>query len=213
MHACMHAYIHTYIHTISSYVRDNNILTSFQSGFIPGDSTVNKLTYLYNTFSQALDDGKAVRVVCCDVSKAFDHVWHASLIHKLRAAGITESLLKWFVSYLENRRQPVVISGAQWERKYTHIGMQHGFILGPILFLLNINDTVTEIGSNIRLFADDTSLFIIVENPDTAAEVLNDKISVWPIDWLVKFSSSKNESFVVTRKTNKPVHPPVFYVK
>ena len=88
-----------------------------------------------------------------------------------------------------------------------------GSFLGLPLFLLYIKDIVTEIGSNIRLFADDTSLFIIVENPDTAAEVFNDdlhKISVWAINWLVKFNLSKNEILVVTRKTNKPVHPPVF---
>ena len=194
-----------------NHFRNNNIFTSFQSGFIPGDSTVNQLTYLCNTFCQALDDGKEVRVVFCIVSKAFDRVWHAGLVHKLRADGITGSLLKWFVSYLENRPEPVVISGEQSEWKYIHAGMPQGSNLGLLLFLLYINDIATEIGSNIRLFADETRLFIIVENPDTTAEILNDdlhKISVCAIDWLVKFSSSKNESFVVIRKTNKPVHPP-----
>ena len=57
-----------------------NLLSSLQSGFIPGDSTVNQLTYLYNTFCQALDVGKEVRVVFCDISKAFDRVWHAGLL-------------------------------------------------------------------------------------------------------------------------------------
>ena len=95
-----------------NHFRDNNILTVFQSGFMSGDSTVNQLTYLYNTFCQALDF-KEVKVVFCDVSKAFDRVWHAGLVHKLRAAGITVNPLKWFVSYLENRRQRVFISGIQ----------------------------------------------------------------------------------------------------
>ena len=98
--------------------------------------------------------------------------------------------MKWFASYLENRRQRVVISGAQSEWKYIHAGVPQGSISGPLLILLYINDIVTEIGSNIRLFADDTSLFFIVENPDTVAEILNDdlhKMSVWAIDWLVKY--------------------------
>ena len=69
--------------------RDNSILTSLQSGFIPGDSTVNQLTYLYNAFSQALDIGKEVRVVFCDISKAFDRVWHEGILKKLKAAGIS----------------------------------------------------------------------------------------------------------------------------
>ena len=59
-----------------------------QSGFIPGDSTVNQLTFLYNIFCRALDDGKEARVVFCDISKAFDRVWHAGLVHKLEAAGV-----------------------------------------------------------------------------------------------------------------------------
>lgn len=195
-----------------NHFRDNDILTSFQTGFIPGDSTVNQLTYLYNTFCQAIDDGKEVRVVFCDVSKAFDRVWHAGLIHKLRAAGVTGNLLN-LVSYLDNRRQRVVISGVHSEWNYISAGVPQGSILGPLLCLLYINDIVNEIGSNIRLFADDTSLFVIVENPDTAAEIIIDdmnKISIWAGKWLVKFNPAKNKSFVVTKKTNKPVHPPIF---
>ena len=149
---------------IYNHFRDNNILTSFQSGFIPGDSTVNQLTYLYNTFCQALDSGKEVRVVFCDISKAFDRVWHAGLIHKLKAAGISSDLLSWSVSYLANRKQRVVLPGTESNWNFIHAGVPQGSILGPLLFLLYINDIVTDIGSNIRLFADDTSIYIIVDN-------------------------------------------------
>ena len=86
---------------------------------------------------------------------------------------ISGKQLKWFISYLENGKQPVVLPGAQSYWNYIHAGVPQGSILGPLLFLLYINDIVTEIGSNIRLFADDTSLFIIVEHPNTAAEILN----------------------------------------
>ena len=72
-----------------NHLRDNNLLSSLQSGFLPGDSTVNQLTFLYNTFCQALDSGKEVRAVFCDISKAFDRVWHAGLLAKLQAAGVT----------------------------------------------------------------------------------------------------------------------------
>ena len=76
-----------------NHLRDNNILSSLQSGFIPGDSTVNQLTYLYNVFCQALDEGKEVRAVFCDISKAFDRVWHSGLLLKLQAAGVTGKVL------------------------------------------------------------------------------------------------------------------------
>ena len=116
---------------------------------------------------------KEVRVVFCDISKAFDRVCHAGLIHKIKAAGISGNLLKWFVSYHENRKQRVVLSGAQSNWNFIQAGVPQGSILGPLLFLLYINDIVSEIGSSIRIFADDTSLFIIVEHPDTAADIFN----------------------------------------
>ena len=98
---------------VFNHFRDDSILTSLQSGFIPGDSTVNQLTYLYNAFSQALDFGKEVRVVFCDISKAFYRVWHEGLLKKLEAAGISGNLLLEFCSYLSDRRQRVVLPGAE----------------------------------------------------------------------------------------------------
>ena len=196
-----------------NHFHENQILTSLQSGFIPGDSTVNQLTFLYNTFSQSLDSGKEVRVVFCDVSKAFDRVWHEGLLLKLEAAGIKGSLLAWFRSYLTNRKQRVVLPGAESKWNEIRAGVPHGSILGPLLFLLFIYDIVKDIGCNIRLFADDTSLFLVVENPDTAAELLNldlDKIMAWAKKWLVRFNPVKTEAFLASRKLNKPIHPPLF---
>ena len=195
-----------------NHFRDNNIITPFQSGFTPGDSPVNQLTYLCNTFCQALDSGKEVRVVFCDNSIAFDRVWHAGLIHKLRAAGISGQILKWFVCYLENRRPRLILLEAESGWNHIHAGVPQGSILGPLLFLLYINDIVNEIGSNIRLFADDTSLFIIVKNPNQAAEILNSdllKISRWANLWLVKFNPNKNEVMLISCKTYTLSHSPI----
>ena len=173
----------------------NNLLTSLQSGFIPGDSTVNKLTYLYNTFCQALDVGKEVCVVFCEISKAFDRVWHAGLLLKLEAAGVTGEVLTWFKSYLSYRKQRVVLPGAVSDWLFLNAGFPQGSILGPLLFLLYINDIVLNIGSNIRLFADDTSLFIIVDDPVADATCINSdlgRITQWAATWLVTFNPVKN---------------------
>ena len=91
--------------------------------------------------------------------------------------------------------------------------MPQGSILGPLLFLLYINGIVSEIGSNIRLFADDTSLFIVVDNPLTAPGQLNtdlEKISQWATIWLVSFNPTKTEAMLFSRKLNRPHHPPIF---
>ena len=94
-----------------NHLHDNNILTSLQSGFIPGDSTgtVNQQTYLYNIFCKALDSGKEVRTVFCDIRKAFDRVWHAGLLLKMQAAGVSGKVLAWFKSHFSDHRQRVVI--------------------------------------------------------------------------------------------------------
>ena len=66
-----------------NFIRDNNLITTKQSGFKPGDSTVYQLTHVYHLFAEALDKKKDARIVFCDISKAFDRVWHAGLLHKL----------------------------------------------------------------------------------------------------------------------------------
>ena len=118
-----------------NHLRDNDILTSFQSGFIPGDSNTDQLTFLYNTFCQALDASKEVWVVFGDISKAFDRVWHTGLLHKLQSIGISGELLKWLSSYLEGRKQRVVLQGVESKWNYIKAGVPQGSILGPLFFL------------------------------------------------------------------------------
>ena len=72
-----------------NHLQENSFLTSLQSGFMPGDSTVIQLTFFHNIFCQALDANKEIQVVFCDISKIFDHAWHAGLLCKLKAAGVT----------------------------------------------------------------------------------------------------------------------------
>ena len=82
----------------------------------------------------------------------------------------------------------------------------------PSPFLININDIIDAIHPHIRLFADDTSLYLIVDEPCVAATLLNSdlaKIHMWAEKWLVKFNPAKSEAIVIARKTNKPYHPPL----
>jgi hypothetical protein len=91
-------------------------------------------------------------------------------------------------------------------------GVPQGSILGPLLFLIYINDIVADVNSNIRLFADDTSLFLEVDHANNTASALNadiKKITDWAKTWLVTFNPNKTESLLISRKLNKPIHPPL----
>ena len=178
-------------------------MSALQSGFIPGDSTVNQLVDIYNTFCKSLDEGKDVHAVFCDISKAFDRVWQRGLLFKLESIGVSDSLSLWFKSYLADPKQRVVLPGAVSAWKYIKTGVPQGSILGPLLFLIYINDIVVDIHSSIRLFADNTSLYIIVDNPQKATNLFNAdlaKIHLWASRWLVSFNPSKSESMTLSRK-------------
>ncbi|MCG8046167.1 MAG: reverse transcriptase domain-containing protein [Candidatus Thiodiazotropha endolucinida] len=195
-----------------NFLNEHHVITTLQSGFVPGDSTVNQLVDIYNTFCKALDEGKEVRAIFCDISKAFDRVWHKGLLYKLETKGVSGSLLSWFTDYLNGRLQRVVLPGGSSAWTPIKAGVPQGSILGPIMFLLYINDIVENIDSSIRLFADDTSLYIVVDDPIQAAESLNsdlEKVSRWAKQWLVTFNPAKSESILFSRKVNKPYHPPV----
>ena len=111
-------------------------------------------------FCKALDEGKEVRFVFCDVSKALDRLWYKGLKYKLKSAKIIETLLQWFTDYLKDRKQRVVLQGTSSDLYIIMAGVQQGSILGRLLFLVFINDILKEIKSFIRLFADDTSLYL-----------------------------------------------------
>ena len=196
-----------------NFLTSNKLITKLQSGFMPGDSTENQLLCIANDIGKALDDGKEVRVIFCDISRAFDRVWHKGLLYKLEKIGIRGPLLAWFKSYLSNRKQKVVIGGKESELLEIKAGVPQGSILGPVLFLIYINDIINDISCSIKLFADDTSLYIVVEDEYLAAEMLNsdiEKIHNWSTKWLVNFNPGKTEAMTISKKQRKPHHPPIY---
>lgn len=202
-------YKHLYNH-----FRDNFLLSIWQSGFLPGNSTVSQLIELYHNFCEAVSNGKEVRVIFLDISKAFDRVWHKGLLYKLRKFGITDSLLTWFKEYLTNRRQRVVINGQTSDWAYLRAGVPQGSVLGPLLFLVFINDITSVVKScQIRLFADDTCLFLTVDDRiDAAIKINNDlaRIQNWADKWLVSFSPSKTKAMTISNKRDYENNPSIF---
>jgi retron-type reverse transcriptase len=192
----------------------NILITKFQLGFRPSDFAVNQLISISNDFGKAIDDGKEIRIIFCDISKAFDRVWHKGLLYKLKSIGIDDTVLKWFESYLSNSRQQVVINGETSDTKSINAGVPQGSILEPMFFLIYINDIVNNISCNTKLFADDTPLYLVVDNEYEAAEQLNkdiESIQQWSQKWLIKFNPDKTEIMTISRKTSKTPPSPCLH--
>ena len=142
-----------------------------------------------------------------DISKAFDKVWHRGLLAKLRASGISGRLLDWITDYLKDRLQRVVINGQCSNWTEIKAGVPQGSVLGPLLFLLYINDIVNVVRNcHIKLFADDTCLYIEVDDREEAAAALNGdlhEIDSWAKRWLVTFSAAKTKSLIISNKRDR----------
>ena len=161
-----------------------------------------------------MDEQKEIRVIFFDITKAFDRVWHEGLLSKLQKAGVSGPLLLWFRNYLCNREQRVVINGQNSSWGKVEAGIPQGSILGPLLFLIYINDIVDVVHSNIRLFADDVTLFMEVDQPDTAARNIDvdlSNIQNWADKWLVTFNPTKTKTMLISRRLISRNYPnPVF---
>ena len=139
-----------------------------------------------------LDNKENACLVFLDISKAFDMVWHEGLLFKLKQLGI--SLLKWLKNYLAHRKQRVILDGDCSDVSDVEAGIPQGSILVPLLFLVCINNLVTDLECDPHLFPDDTSLLDIFTNPLTSSLKIirdNERIYKWGRLWRVKFDPTK----------------------
>ena len=207
------------IDAIYEFLCENQLLTPNQSGFRPGDSTINQLLSITHKIYSAFEEfpSRETRAVFLDISKAFDKVWHDGLLFKLKSYGISGCLFTVIKDYLNNRHQRVVLNGKSSTWSPITAGVPQGSVLGPLLFLLYINDLVDNISSQAKLFADDTSLFTVVYDVDIAADQLNRDLKVisnWAHQWKMQFNPDKNKQAVqviFSQKKEAIAHPPVFF--
>ena len=117
-----------------NHFKKHFLISIWQSGFLPGSSTITQLLELYNNFCEAVTKEKEIRIVFLDISKAFDRVWHAGLLAKLKASGIGGRLIRWLENYLKSRQQRVGINGQFSNWGEIKAGVPKGSVLGPLLF-------------------------------------------------------------------------------
>ena len=158
-----------------------------------GDSTIYQLLSITQMIREAFDcvTPLEVRGVFLDISKAFDKVWHAGLVFKLKQNGISGNALKLLTNFLKNRYQRTLLNGQFSSWKPIEAGVPQGSVLGPLLFLVYINDLVEGIKCDIRIFADDTSIFRIVRNIDIAYKDMQHDLNLiqkWGKQWRMSFN-------------------------
>ena len=146
------------------FLNENDLLSSNKSGFRPGGSWINQLLSITLEIYQSFDNDLEVRRVFLDILKAFDKVWHEGLILKLTRNGISGNLLYLLKDFLKYRKERVVLNGQNSSWKGITSGVPQGSILGPLLFLIYINDLPNGLSSNCKLFADNKSLFSVVHD-------------------------------------------------
>ena len=202
-----------------NYLTSNSLITSKQSGFIHGDSTINQLLSITEMIQKSFDCEipKEVRAIFLDISKAFDKVWHPGLIHKLKQNGVSENFLQILENFLSDRYQRVTLNGKTSSWQKIKAGVPQGSVLGPLLFLIYINDLIKDMRCDARIFADDTSIFKIVNDIQDAFDDLSHDLEVverWGRQWRLSFNPDPLKppvEVIFSTKTKPPVHPELIF--
>ena len=205
--------------SLYSFMEKNNLLSVNQSGFRAGDSCTNQLLSITHDIFHSFDANPSleVRGVFLDMSKAFDRVWHDGLLYKLKCNGIQGNVYNLLSSFLSNRYQRVLLNGQSSNWAKISAGVPQGSILGPLLFLVYISDISLNLKSSVKLFADDTSLFSVVVDPNISATTLNNdlvKIQNWAHQWKMSFNpdiTKQATEVLFSRKRNNTNHPDLYF--
>jgi hypothetical protein len=170
---------------LNNYLYSNKFISQHQHGFISKLSTATNLLECTNDWLLSLNCSKSTDVVYIDFSKAFDSIVFSKLLFKLQKYGITGNLLKWVSAFVNNRIQIVRVDSAYSSSRPVLSGVPQGSVLGPVLFVLFINDIVSicEGNTKIKLFADDAKLYTVVTVNDSSLQISLNNLSAWASDW------------------------------
>ena len=169
------------------------MLTPHQHGFCKGKSCLTNLLELLDEWTGAVDCGSGVNVIFLDFKKAFDFVSHCPMMKRLSVYGICGNLLRRISNFIQHRQQRVVITGVCSDWINVKSGVPQGSVLGPLLFLLYVNDIPDTISCSLKLFADDVKIYSTIQYPSDIAHLQHniDLLNCWSQKWQLYLNISK----------------------
>ena len=195
---------HIIASNISKHLNKHNALYELQHGFREKRSCETQFIQLVEDLGRQLTLGKQTDLVLLDFSKAFDKVNHLKPLYKLACFGIKGNTLKWIQLFLIGCTQTVVLDGEPSDEVPVTFGVPQGSVPGPLLFLLYINDLPENIQFQVRLFADDTAVYLTVSGLQDNQVLQSDSLQCWERTWDMEFNPSKCQVLYITR-SRKPV--------
>jgi len=171
----------------------NNFFTDAQHGFVPGRSCMTQLLVVMEEWTRSLQEGEPLDVIYLDFRKAFDTVPHMRLLRKLERYGVGGRLRDWIADFLAGRKQRVVINGKFSTWQEVKSGIPQGSVLGPILFVIYINDLPEVVSCAVKIFADDSKLYNRVKHSSGQESLQQDleAAGVWSEKWQLLFNVGK----------------------
>ena len=188
---------------ILGHLEDHEILTDLQHGFRSGRSFETQLITTFHDIASAYNKkGSQIDIAVLDFSKAFDTVPHDGLLSKLKHYGIDDKIWLWISNFLKQHKQRVVVDGIQSDLVTVDSGVPQGTVLGPILFLLHINDLPSVISSKVRLFTDDCLVYREIKNRQDQIALQKDLnlLENWGSKWGMRFNAAKCNIMRMSRK-------------
>jgi hypothetical protein len=181
--------------SMMKHLIDNNLIIKEQHGFVPKKSCCTNLLETMDLLTQAIEEGYPIDILFLDFAKAFDTVAHTRLGLKLSMFGFADTLLSWIKAFLGDRYQRVILGDniSEWIRVLS--GVPQGSVLGPLLFIIFINDLIQGLPASCKckLYADDTKMVSVIKHSDDCEKLKQalDKLVEWSKKWLLSFNNDK----------------------